>query len=99
MCCTYLSKYPLCCLIFISPLHVSPAVCLPYPPTTPSDVVLPNSNGSNGWDPSTISQVVFSAIMVFIGLVAIWQARRFHPAHGIPADDNDSMSSMSCIET
>jgi hypothetical protein len=33
---------------------------------------------SNTWDPSTISNLIFSAIMVFIGIVAIWQAHKAH---------------------
>jgi hypothetical protein len=28
------------------------------------------------WDPATISNMVFGSIMVFVGMVAIWQGRR-----------------------
>jgi hypothetical protein len=46
------------------------------PATTPN---IPQVNGSSdAWDPATISNVVFSAVMVFIGIVAIWQAHRAH---------------------
>jgi prolipoprotein diacylglyceryltransferase len=44
--------------------------------TTPN---LPQADtSSNTWDPSTISNVIFSTIMVFIGLIAIWQAHQAH---------------------
>lgn len=46
------------------------------PATAPN---IPQVNGSSdAWDPVTISNVVFSAVMVFIGIVAIWQAHRAH---------------------
>jgi len=44
-----------------------------------SESTLPNLPQSNGpqtsWDPSTISNIVFGIIMVFVGIVAIWQGR------------------------
>jgi hypothetical protein len=60
----------------IAPFHVG-IMALPHDPaTTPN---LPQVDASsNTWDPSTISNVIFSAIMVFIGIIAIWQAHRAH---------------------
>jgi hypothetical protein len=34
-----------------------------------------NSGPQTSWDPSTISNIVFGIIMVFVGIVAIWQGR------------------------
>jgi hypothetical protein len=44
------------------------------PALTPN---LPQSASSpTPWDPTTISNMVFGSIMVFVGMVAIWQGRR-----------------------
>jgi prolipoprotein diacylglyceryltransferase len=52
-------------------------MALPHDPTTTP--TLPQADtASNTWDPSTISNLVFSAIMVFIGIIAIWQAHKAH---------------------
>jgi hypothetical protein len=49
------------------------------PATTPN---LPQGNSSSDtWNPVTISNVIFSAIMVFIGIIAIWQAHRANRNH------------------
>jgi hypothetical protein len=34
-----------------------------------------NNDPQTSWDPSTISNIVFGIIMVFVGIVAIWQGR------------------------
>lgn len=34
------------------------------------------TNSQAAWDPNTISNVVFGAIMVLIGIIAVWQGRR-----------------------
>jgi hypothetical protein len=42
--------------------------------TTPNQ---PQTSGTQaGWDPSTISNIVFGICMVFVGIVALWQGRR-----------------------
>jgi hypothetical protein len=53
---------------------------LPNDPTTMPDLPQPPI-GSNTWDPITISNIIFSAIMVFIGIIAIWQAHRASRPH------------------
>jgi hypothetical protein len=35
-----------------------------------------NTTSQTQWDPATISNMVFGSIMVFVGMVAIWQGRR-----------------------
>jgi len=52
-------------------------MALPYDPTTTLNFPQADT-ASNTWDPSTISNLIFSAIMVFIGIVAIWQAHKAH---------------------
>jgi hypothetical protein len=43
------------------------------PATLPN---LPQDSGTqSNWDPSTISNLVFGSIMVFVGMIAIWQGR------------------------
>jgi hypothetical protein len=62
------------------------------PATTPN---IPQADtASNTWDPSTISNVIFSAIMVFIGIIAIWQAHRAH-RRSIRALDRESGSTKA----
>jgi hypothetical protein len=34
-----------------------------------------NTESSSSWDPSTIANIIFGIIMVFVGIVAIWQGR------------------------
>jgi hypothetical protein len=34
-----------------------------------------NAGSPSSWDPSTISNIVFGIIMVFVGITAIWQGR------------------------
>ena len=44
---------------------------------TPTMPNLPQSADSQtSWDPSTISNIVFGAIMIFVGIIAVWQGRR-----------------------
>ncbi len=40
------------------------------PPNLPQ-----NAATQTSWDPSTISNIVFGIIMVFVGIVAVWQGR------------------------
>jgi hypothetical protein len=47
----------------------------PYDPATVPNLPQPNATPST-WDPTTISNIIFSAIMVFIGIIAIWQAHQ-----------------------
>lgn len=34
-----------------------------------------NTGSSSSWDPSAIANIIFGIIMVFVGIVAIWQGR------------------------
>jgi hypothetical protein len=43
------------------------ASALPNPPQ--------NTGSSSSWDLSTIANIIFGIIMVFVGIVAIWQGR------------------------
>ena len=61
-------------LFAILSLYHHYTIARPIDPTTMRNNILSNNNASNVWDPSTISNIALSAIMVFIGLIAIWQA-------------------------
>ncbi|KAI9769874.1 MAG: hypothetical protein M1839_003571 [Geoglossum umbratile] len=66
----------------------------------PNDT-LSNNNASNVWDPSTISDIVFFIVMVFIGLIAIWQVYHAGLSSRRTIDEERSMAveMLSCTST